>query len=301
MQFAKRQNSFAATAWKYFRFCVAALLMIAAGAKVANLTEILESGGLLSNRWLLTLAIGVEAGVAVFLLLNNTFASWAVTAGLFLIFSGASTYAIASGQDCNCISQKISPKMMLPFDLTILAILFWVKPAVSFSWNKASLLQVAGCVGVSALVAGATAFYEPAEKSDPLQFLLADMLVEKRWPLDAGLHPELAELGEGNWMVLVVRRDCEHCREVLAKHFADPHTHRPNERTAVFVAGEPTWPFVLDKIAIESSSGTAITWPGEEPFVASPAIFLIENGKVVKARDGDDADAFLDELMPRVP
>jgi len=81
-------------------------------------------------------------------------------------------------------------------------------------------------------------------------------------------------------MVLVVRQDCEQCRKLLEKHFADPHAHRPNERTAVFVAGATSWPFMLDKIAIESSSNTSITWLGEEPFVASPAIFLIENGRV---------------------
>ena len=131
--------------------------------------------------------------------------------------------------------------------------------------------------------------------------MLADMLIEKRWPLDATLHPDLAELDEGRWMVLVVRRDCEHCRQLLEKHFADPATHRPNERTATFVAGETSWPFMLDEIAIESSAGTSITWPAEEPFVASPAIFLIENGRVVKASDGEDADAFLEESMSNAP
>lgn len=285
--------------WTYLRVLVAVVLSIAAIAKLFNMTQILAGSGLLSNRWLLTLAIGVEIGVAVFLLLNNTIESWAVTGGLFLVFSGASTYAIASGQDCNCISQKISPKMMLPLDLTILVILFWVRPAVGFSWNNNWMLQIFGSVGVGVLVAGASAFYDPAEKEDPLQFLLADMLVKKRWPLDASLHPDLSELVKGNWMVLVVRRDCEHCRELLAKHFADPHAHRPNERTAVFVAGEPTWPFVFDEITIESSSSTLITWPEEEPFVASPAIFLIENGRVVKASDGHDAEGFLEKLMSR--
>jgi len=115
------------------------------------------------------------------------------------------------------------------------------------------------------------------------------------------VHPSLAKLDEGSWMVLVVRQDCEQCRKLLEKHFADPHAHRPNERTAVFVAGATSWPFMLDKIAIESSSNTSITWLGEEPFVASPAIFLIENGRVVKASDGEDADGFLEELMSATP
>jgi len=72
--------------WAYFRILLAFVLAIGAIAKFLNMTEILSGNGLLSNRWLLTLAIGVEAGVAVFLLLSNTFWSWAVTAILFLIF-----------------------------------------------------------------------------------------------------------------------------------------------------------------------------------------------------------------------
>jgi hypothetical protein len=287
--------------WTYFRVLVAVVLAVAAIAKLLNVTEILAGNGILSNRRLLSLTIGVEAGVACFLLLSNTFWSWAVTAGVFLIFSGASMYAIASGQDCNCISQRIGPKIMLPFDLTILAIAYWVRPAVSFNWNRRYMLQISCSVVVGLFVAAVATYYNPAEKSDPLQFLLADMLIEKSWPLDARLHPDLAELDEGNWMVVVVRRDCEHCRELLAKHFADPHAHRPNERTAVFVAGESKWPFMLDEIAVESSSNRSFTWPGNEPFVASPAIFLLRNGRVANAKDGNDADAFVEELLSITP
>ncbi len=297
----KTENLRMQIGWRYFRILVAIVLAIAAIAKLFNMTEILAGNGLLSNRWLLTMAISVEASVAVFLLLSNTFWSWAVTAILLMVFSGASTYAIASGLACNCISEKISPKMMLSFDLTILAILFLVRPVVSFRWDKPLMFQIFGSFGVGVLVAGAAVFYDPAEKNDPLQFLLADMLVEKRWPLDARLHPDLAELDQGTWMVLVVRRDCEHCRELLEKHFADPHAHRSNERIAVFVAGETTWPFVLDEVSIESSTSTSFTWLGDEPFVASPAIFLIENGVVVKASDGEDADGFLEDIMTESP
>lgn len=299
IQLTNRQESFAAKAWKYSRFWVAGLLMIAAGAKIANMTEILAGNGLLAVRPVLLLVIGLESSIAVYLLIGEQAWSWLLTVILFFVFSAASAYAITTGQDCNCISQKISPRMMLPFDLTVLAIVFWVRPSVSFSWNKPLMCHVFGSVGAGVLVAGAAASFDPAEKSDPLQFLLADMMVEKRWPLDAKLHPDLAELERGKWMVVIVRRDCEHCRELLEQHFADPHAHRPNERTVTFIAGETAWRFMLDEIAVESSSGTSISWPGEEPFVASPAIFLIENGRVVSAKDGEDADAFLEELMSR--
>lgn len=301
IQPANRQESHPAKAWKYIRFWLAGILIIAAAAKVSTMTEILAGNGLLAVRPVLLSVIGLETAIAVYLLIGEQCWSWLVTVILFVGFSAASAYAISTGQDCNCISQKISPKMMLPFDVAILAIVFWGRPAISFALNKPLLLQVFVSVGVGVLISGAAAHYDPAEKSDPLEFLLADVLIDKHWPLDGKLHPDLAKLGQGNWMVLVVRHDCEHCRELLERHFADPYAHRPKERTAVFIAGETSWPFMLDKVAIESSSDTLITWPGEEPFVASPAVFVIENGRVVNAKDGDDADAFLGELMSTVP
>ncbi|MBC7965239.1 MAG: hypothetical protein H7Z17_04860 [Fuerstia sp.] len=263
--------------------------------------EILAGDGLLAIRPVLLTVIGLETAIAVFLLFGDAFWSWVVTVCTFVVFSGASAYAIVTGQDCNCISAAIGPKLMLPFDLSVLALVWAVRPGTSIRWNNRLLFEISGSLVAGLLVAGAASFYDPAANSDPLEFLLADMLVEKRWPLNARLHPELAALAKGNWMILVVRRDCEHCRELLARYFADPQSHRENERTAVFIAGDTTWPFKLDEIAIEPATQTSITWPIAEPFVASPAIFLLTNGKVIKARDGSDADEFLKELMPETP
>ena len=283
--------------WTFFRFVIAVILAIAAIAKFVNMTEILAANSLLSNRLLLTVAIGVEFGVAVFLLLSDSFWPWAVTVVLFLIFSAASIYAIASGQDCNCISKKIGPKVMLPFDLAMLAIASLVRPARKLTWDKRLTMMALSCLFVGGMASLAAASSKPAAQSDRLQFLLADMLVQQPWPLNASLHPDLVALETDRWMVLVVRSDCEHCRELLSKHFADPESHRPNERTAVFVAGSSEWPFQLDHVSIDGEKTSSIKWPIEEPFVASPAIFLLENGKVVDARDGDESDIFMKSLL----
>jgi len=57
-------------------------------------------------------------------------------------------------------------------------------------------------------------------------------------------------LETGRWLVLIVQADCEHCQDLIAEHFADSRLHRPNERTAMFLAGATTWPFQLDQISL---------------------------------------------------
>jgi len=173
-------ESLAAKAWKYFRVCVATLLLFAAGAKVVNMIEILAGNGLLAVRPVLLSVIGLESAIAVYLIIGDLFWSWLVTVILFFVFSAASAYAIATGQECNCISQNIGPKMMLPLDLTILAIVYWVRPVECVRWNKPLMLQIFASLAAAILVTGAAAFYDPAEKSDPLQFLLADMMNRKK-------------------------------------------------------------------------------------------------------------------------
>lgn len=283
--------------WYYARYAIAVILLFAAAAKIVNSVEILAGDGLLSARPMLLAAIGLESAVAGFLLCGNPFWTWVATLATFVVFSGASAYAIATGQDCNCISHAIGPKVMLPFDLAVLALVWWLRPAARASWNRRLMREITGSVGLGILVAGSTSLYDPPQKSNPLQYLVADMLVGQRWPLNATMNPELAALDKGNWMVLIVRRDCEHCRELIAKHFVDPHRHRPNERTALFVAGESEWPFQFDEIAIDFRVKHTIGWPVAEPFVASPGVLLIKNGIVRQGEDGMDADAFLRDAM----
>lgn len=283
--------------WYYVRYAIAFVLLVAAGAKIVNRVEILAGDGLLSTRPMLLVAIGFESAVASFLMFGDLFSSWVVTGATFVVLSGISAYAIATGQDCNCISHAIDPKVMLQFDLAVLALVAWMRPVRRASWSKRVILEITGSVGLGILVAGSTSLYDSPRKGDPLQFLIADTLVAQRWPLNATLNPELAALDRGNWMVLIVRRDCEHCRELIAKHFVDPHRHRPNERTAVFVAGESTWPFQFDEVAIDFKVKNTIAWPVAEPFVASPGVFLIKNGIVAQGEDGMEADAFLKDAI----
>ena len=149
-------------------------------------------------------------------------------------------------------------------------------------------------------VAAASYFNATADKDDPLEFLLADELIGSPWPIDRTVDAALAPLGSGNWMILVVREDCEHCRELLDHHFPSADRHRENERTAVFIAGRVEWPFALDQVSLEAPFAGSIAWPVGEPFVASPAVFIVTDGVVSAAADGDESNELVAGLWGEI-
>ena len=286
-------------AWSYLRFGIAALLVVAAGAKILNVGQILSGDGLLSSRSLLLAVIAFEAAVATYLLIGNTVRSWWLTLATFSAFAVSAGYAIATGQDCNCIADGIGPQFMLPLDLTVLALTMWCRPkADPVPQNGNEMEKVVSCVVVAALFVCAAGFRElDVDRDDPLEFLIADTMIHKPWPLNSRLQPELKPLETGRWLVLVIRRDCTHCRELLSNYFSDPGTHRKGERTAVFVTGGVDWPFQLDHVSLDINGNTQVHWATGEPFVASPAVFLVQDGVVDNASDGNASDAFVRQLF----
>ncbi len=283
--------------WNYVRFFVAAVLLSAAISKFVRMTEILAGDGLLGNRYMLLAVIGIETTLATFLLMGDLFHSWLAVFGTFGVFSVFSGYALATGKDCNCFANSIGPKVMLLFDLTVLVVAWLSKPLANQFSRRGPTIPIAGSLATGFLFAVAGLFYEHSGSKDPLQFLLADTLIGKAWPLDSAIHPTLTALESEKWMILVVRRDCEHCRRLVESQFVDPLKHRPGERTAVIVADGTNWLFAFDRVSFEVLNMQSIVWDLEEPFVASPAVFLVDAGIVVHARDGVDAGDFLEGLF----
>ena len=290
--------SLSQTAWGQIRFFVAALLLFAAAVKVVSTPQILAGGGLLGTAPRLTCVVAFEASMATYLIIGNLFLSWILTLVVFVVFVVSAGYALATGQACNCFGDQVDPQVMLIIDMVVLAATGWCRPVPEPGTQKQLIkhLIIAAIVGTA--FAGLSVWRnQVVDRTQPLEFLLADMLNGKPWPLDESLHPDLQELGSGKWMVVVVRRDCDHCRELIEKYFRDPQRHRPDERTAVFVAGNDQWPFQLDHVSFDVIGGTFLAWSSAEPFVASPAIFLIDDGTVVEAADGNDSDQFIETLL----
>jgi hypothetical protein len=96
-------------------------------------------------------------------------------------------------------------------------------------------------------------------------------------------------------LVVVVRPGCEHCQELLEEHFSKlPPPDR--FRSVFFVAGESTWSYFINCLPIGEASG-ALLWSSSAPFVASPAVFRLTDGRVVSAADGQEADAYVLEML----
>ena len=132
-----------------------------------------------------------------------------------------------------------------------------------------------------------------------IQFLLADDWNGKPWPIADNFDTELKSLTVGKWLVLVFRIDCEHCK-ALAKRIDDQQNLGAEKKpsSVSFVAGSNDWPVHFGRASISLESKTVIHWnERNEPFVASPAAFLLEDGRVVEANDAEKADNFVERIL----
>jgi hypothetical protein len=286
------------TAWAVLRLMIAGLLFVAAVAKVVNAVQILHGHGLLNSPPLLFALIAFEGAVATYLLIGDRNRAWRISVATFTMFVVAAGYASWTGRDCNCIAQSIGPRQMMFVDIIVLVLAFWFRPRSSAGQPSVTPRQVALSLIVAAAFAAAGLLsISSGDNANPLKFLIADTMVGAQWPLDSRFHPDLEPLETGNWMVIILRRDCEHCREFVSEFFAEPDRHRANERTAVFVAGTSNWPFQFDRVSMPVGSATLLRWRDDEPFVASPAVFVLRERLVVEAADREDAEVLCRGLL----
>lgn len=271
--------------WIPFCICVAILLVTAAALKAWNAPAVMAKDGLLSSKWVLMAAIGLELSVAVLILSLRDRIAWRLIVGLFSVFLVAASYSIISGAECNCFGVDwLGSWFTLPIDACILAIAMFLRPDAYSRGNRPVQLPNALALAAIFAIAG-VAFVEFRKASTSntkrLEYLLADDMLAKPWPITEDYHPELKQLKTGKWLILVLRPDCDHCRELVEEHFQDPTWHRPDERTAVFLAGSDEWSFRFDYVSMEPSD-TRIRWELGEPFVASPFVVYLSNAIVTQ-------------------
>ncbi len=126
-------------------------------------------------------------------------------------------------------------------------------------------------------------------------FLLADQLRGKPWPLPAST--QMFDICSDQWLVLVLRDNCDHCRSLLAK-LDDEADAISDWQIAIFVIGRSTGNLYVGKTKISERADFVFNWTSSrEPFVASPAIFVLENGFVIQAADGSEAEQLLEQIV----
>jgi hypothetical protein len=137
---------------------------------------------------------------------------------------------------------------------------------------------------------------QASASDDGTQFLLASQMIGKPWPINARMNAELKEVETGRWLVVVVRRDCEHCARLLRETFSDPLWSPMNSRTVLFVSGNNEWTFYLDRLSWDGEPSGIVNWVSE-PFVASPALIIVSDGFVADGADGAEANAFAQRII----
>lgn len=286
--------------WEQFRFALAVLLFAAAVVKIFNMQQILTGSGLLRTMPRLVAVMAFEAVVATFLLVGNRFWSWLLALTTFVIFLTSAVYGIATDQSCDCFGKLLAPETMVVIDTVVLLLTLCLRPRRRRESSRIPIQQLAIIAIAGGLVAGAAVWrHEGLLRIERSRLLVADLLVGKIWPLNEQMDARLSPLSSGKWMVLIAQQDCSPCRNIVARHFADPETHRMGERTAAFVYGgiDNRWRFQFDRVNLDQSSDASISWPDGKPYVVSPAVFLLDDGVVVNAAEGEDTDTFLSSAL----
>lgn len=298
------------------RLLVFAILAVALHGKIQNATAILIGDSLLSSWLLLKTVIAFEVFAATCILVATRSTVWCMVVALFSVFSAFATFELMDSGGCSCFGRSLPNWLSLPVDLLILGAMvgsrnFWREDSATPCNNKASHgAKVVGNIcrrDAIAIVTGAgsallvVVLFLPSpetargkESPADLRFLLAQDWIGEVWPVGQEMNVGLLSLNEGEWLVLVLRRDCMHCRDLAEELItAKADGARYDVRVATFVAGTDSWIAHLGNVSMKSTGPIRVKWPrGAEPFVASPAAFFLHDGMVHDARDGKECREF---------
>lgn len=275
-------------------------MFTAAVTKGVNMPLILAGDGLLGTLPRLLFVIAFESAAATYLVIGSLWWSWLLTLVTFTIFVISSLYAMATDRSCSCFGEWLDVETVVVIDTVVLLLTVCLRHGYSrvAAGRLATHLLIGVIVGGS-VVGLALLRHQSFRRTQRERLIVADVLLGNPWPINEQKHPALKPLSRGRWMIVIVNRDCKRCRTLIRKHFQDPELHRVGERTAVFAYGRdnPEWQFQIDRISLNPESETFFSWPAGRPLVASPAVFLINDGFVTDVAEGAMTDEFLGSLF----
>lgn len=294
--------------WQLLRVLLALLLLSTAVLKLLDSAQVIATGGLLGTQLKLSLAIGCEVFAA--LLIAVAPAQIAHRFGL-LFFSGLTciaAWAWWTQADCGCFGAQTPSGVPLILDMVALAMLIAVRPPVprGEETNVATtrpiwLPPLALAMTMGLLATGLTnwriASSGAGENEMPAWF--GDNLIGLKLPLLRDERLVTIIPAAGKCLLVMLRPDCEHCREV-AEHWHAGGAKNIDQLAIVSVAIEDglwtTMPNVVSAKPLDVDGAIIVNWAkGDEPFVAAPTIIAIRDQMVVGVSSGDEATTLLQD------
>ena len=303
---------------------LAALVLLLSGAlKVVSAAALLGGDGLLSGPIRLVAVVSLEGFVAGLLLTLSVL--WAARVGLFVFaaFGSVAAWTLWSGADCGCFGSATPRGLPLAVDLVTVVGLGWVVwrvPAVGVAaavpdaiglgsgWEDAPdgpsgtaratfggvTLGRAVLFGVclatfGGVVAGWRVASVVGEREGWPAWLGPEMVGQALpWPEGLAVEPE----GRSAWVLL--RPDCQHCRE-FAEAWAAGQRFGIDDSSLVGVAVESgQWTFMPGRVSADAVVGDGDVvhrFNGDEPFVGTPMVVEFVGPKVVAVRGQEELGA----------
>jgi hypothetical protein len=294
-------------AWPICRCVLGVALLIAAILKAEELAALPMLGtGVLNQRWLLVCLLELEVVFGGWLLLAvGRFWTWAATFAVWLTFLGVAGYgAISGAESCGCFGRvQVNPWYTSVADLIVVLFLVIWRPRRSDAqkvtrwsaqrWTALIVITIAGAVfciwnlsryslsrlsedGIS--LSDGTVVLEP-EKWAGQPFILANYI-------DVG-----SQLTRGDWIVLLYRYDCDHCRRAVPKYMA--LAEQKNESISSSFAFIQIPPFAPDgqELIRPSAAVTIGRLSGKwDWFSPTPVMVRLHNGSVQAVDASDTAE-----------
>jgi hypothetical protein len=293
--------------WKQLRFALAGLLIVTAIMKLTSVESLLHGDGLLSSPSTLALAIGFEFTAAILIALAVPRVAYGTAVIVFASLAVVAGWAWWSQTDCNCFGPQTPKGIPLLVDLGCLAMLATASRSIRSTEEKSltnrwhfqpSVLAIALLFGSSA---GGFAHWRATSESGDgeMPTWFGENLVGKPLPLlrEEPIRKIIPRMG--NALLVMLRPDCEHCRELAADWNA--RQLQRNKMLAVIGISVTTgaWGIMPEHVSAESTKvpkSVVLPWNAdEEPFVAAPTIIALRDQMVVAVKSGDEATELFKE------
>lgn len=302
------------TAYDAVRVLLAAILLVAAAFKGYQLaTEPVANADIFSYRWSLTAQVEFEIVLGVWLL-SGLFRrlGWLAATECFALFTGVTLYKALSGAaSCGCFGKvEVSPWYTLILDVWAVSALL-VFPPDRAAWLSPANVRRLAMAGLATLLLAVPAgvamgSYQPARVTEDgvlttagrFVVLEPERWVGKRFPLlkyvDVG-----ERLAKGKWIVIFKRHGCHGCEESIPR-YERMAAGLLREKSPVSVAMIELEPTRVERAAQARRKARGLRVPSasrprldgflpaeKEWFVTTPAVVVLEDGKVLAGWEGE--------------